>query len=167
MDIIIRNIKEDDLPDVIEIQINGWKNAYSGIIDDSFLNSMNKEKQLERRKQDYQKGYFIVAVQNNQIVGFSRYDDKIVSDDSEGYDSEIIALYVKPDIKGIGIGTKIINYIKNDLKQKGNKKMIIWCLKENFPSRKFYEKMGGTIVNEHYITFGEKKYPEVAFGFEL
>lgn len=167
MDIIIRNIKEDDLPDVVDIQINGWKTAYKGIIDDEFLSSMNKEKQIERRKQDYQKGYFIVALQNNQIVGFSRYDNNAVSEDSEGFDSEIIALYVKPEIKGMGIGTQMINYIKNDLKQKGNKKMIIWCLKENHPSRHFYEKMGGSLVNEHYITFGEKEYPEVAFGFEL
>lgn len=167
MNIFIRNIIEDDLPEVIDIQIQGWKTAYKGIIDDNFLNSMNKEKQLERRKKDYQNGHFIVAILDNNIVGFARYDDKVVSSDSDNFDSEIIALYVKPDIKGNGIGSKMINYIKDDLRKKGNKKMIIWCLKENHPSRKFYEKMGGTLTNEHNITFGDKEYPEVAFGFEL
>ena len=61
----------------------------------------------------------------------------------------------------------MVKHIKNDLKKQGNKKMIIWCLKENQPSRKFYEKMGGILVNEHNISFGDKKYPEVAFGFEI
>ena len=40
MNIFIRNIIEDDLPEVIDIQIQGWKTAYRGIIDDAFLNSM-------------------------------------------------------------------------------------------------------------------------------
>lgn len=167
MNIFIRNIHEQDLPDVVDIQIQGWKTAYKGIIDDEFLNSMNKEKQLEKRKKDYQNGKFIVAVLNNEIVGFARYDNKAISEDSENFDSEIIALYVKPEIKGQGIGSAMVKHIKNDLKKQGNKKMIIWCLKENQPSRKFYEKMGGILVNEHNIIFGDKEYPEVAFGFEI
>lgn len=167
MNIIIRNVTEYDLPDVVDIQIKGWKTAYKGIIDDKFLNSMNKEKQIEKRKADYQNGYFIVAILDDKIVGFSRYDDKSVSEDSDGFDSEIIALYVRHDNKGMGIGSQMLNYVRDDLKTKGKRKMIIWCLKDNHPSRKFYEKMGGTLVNEHNITFGEKEYPEVAYGFEI
>ena len=37
MDIIIRNIKFDDIPNVVDIQINGWLSAYRGIIDDNYL----------------------------------------------------------------------------------------------------------------------------------
>lgn len=43
-DIIIRNINEKDIPSVADIQVNVWKTAYKGIIDDIILNSMNKEK---------------------------------------------------------------------------------------------------------------------------
>lgn len=42
--IIIRNIEEKDIPRVVDIQIDGWKTAYKGIIDDSILNSMDRDK---------------------------------------------------------------------------------------------------------------------------
>ncbi len=29
-DIIIRNIKEEDIPSVVDIQISGWKTVYKG-----------------------------------------------------------------------------------------------------------------------------------------
>ena len=90
-----------------------------------------------------------------------------MSEDGYGYDCEIVALYVKPTLKRHGIGKTMINYVKNDLKNKGKTKMILWCLKDNYPSRKFYEKMGGTIVGEHSIEIGEKSYEEVGFGYQL
>jgi len=65
------------------------------------------------------------------------------------------------------IGREFSNYVKNDLKNKGKNKLVIWCLKENYPSRKFYEKMGGVIIGEHNTTFGGKDYPEVGFGYDL
>lgn len=48
--IIIRNIEEKDIPSVVDIQINGWKSAYKGIIDDNVLNSMNRDERIEKRK---------------------------------------------------------------------------------------------------------------------
>ena len=45
--------------------------------------------------------------------------------------------------------------------------MIIWCLKENYSSRKFYEKMGGTIIGEKTINFGNKDYMEVGFLYNI
>ena len=45
--------------------------------------------------------------------------------------------------------------------------MIIWCLRDNYPSRKFYEKMGGTIVGEKDFIKSGKTFPEVGFLYEL
>ena len=50
MRITIRNISEEDIPQVVDIQVEGWRIAYKGIIDDEFLTSMDKEKQRERRR---------------------------------------------------------------------------------------------------------------------
>ena len=33
----VRNIKKEDIPQVVNIQICGWKSAYKGIIDDDIL----------------------------------------------------------------------------------------------------------------------------------
>ena len=78
-----------------------------------------------------------------------------------------MALYVNPELKRQGIGKALVNHIKKEFKKKGKTRMILWCLKENYPSRKFYEKMGGTIVGEHDKEIGEKLYPLVGYGYEL
>ena len=167
MQITIRNIIEEDIPAVVDIQIDGWRTAYKGIIDDEFLNSLDKEKQIERRKKDYKDGPFIVSIVNNEIVGFCRYYDSVLSEDGDNFDCELMALYVKPELKKQGIGKSMFDYVVDDLKAKEKTKMIIWCLKDNYPSRAFYEKMGGSIVGEHEIEIGGKAYQEVGFGYDL
>ena len=167
MNIIIRNVEEKDIPAVVDIQIEGWKSAYKEIIDEEVLNSMNREQKIIKMKKNFNERKCVVAEINNQVVGFCRYFNEVMSPDGENFDCEIMALYVKPELKHQGIGKTMVNYIKKEFKKNGKTKMILWCLKENYSSRKFYEKMGGTIVGEHCIEIGGKLYPEVGFGYEL
>ncbi len=167
-DIIIRNINENDIPSVAEIQVDGWKTAYKGIIDDIILNSMNKDEKIERFKSNYQKNGFIVAEFENKVVGFCRYsDNNEFTPDIQDIDCEITALYVKSDLKYNGLGTKLFQFVINEFKTKNKTKMILWCLKNNEPSKKFYTKMGGKIIKERRIEIGEKEYLEVGFEYNI
>ena len=64
------------------------------------------------------------------------------------YNAEIQILYVEPDLKGKGIGTKLFKTAKDFFIKNNMNHLIIWCLKGNQKSIKFYEKMGGKIVLE-------------------
>ena len=165
--LIIRDITIDDIPSVVDIQMNGWREAYKGIIDDDILDSMNRIDKIERMKNNYKDEPFVVAVLDNEVVGFCRYayDNHYCPD--YPVDCEIVALYVKPELKYQGIGTKMFNYVVNEFKKINKKRMIIWCLRDNYPSRKFYEKMGGIIIGEKDFIKGDKGYPEVGFLYEL
>ena len=163
-----RNIEEKDIPDVVNIQIDGWKSAYKGIIDDSVLNSMNRNERIEKRKNDYKENGFIIAELNNKAVGFCRYtDSNIFTRDISDIDCELLALYVKPSLKYNGIGTKLFQFVINDFKSKNKTNMILWCLKDNEPSKKFYIKMGGEIIKERTIEIGGKEYLEVGFLYNI
>lgn len=166
--IIIRNIKEKDIQSVVDIQIDAWKTAYKGVIEDNVLNSMNRDERIEKRRKDYKENGFIVAELNNQVVGFCRYIDsnKFTLDISD-IDCELLALYVKPELKYNGIGTKLVQFVMNEFKNKNKTKMILWCLKDNEPSKKFYTKMGGEIIKERVIEIGEKEYLEVGFRYNI
>lgn len=167
-DITIRNIEEKDIPDVVNIQIDGWKSAYKGIIDDSVLNSMNRNERIEKRRNDYKENGFIIAELNNKAVGFCRYtDSNIFTRDISDIDCELLALYVKPSLKYNGIGTKLFQFVINDFKSKNKTNMILWCLKDNEPSKKFYIKMGGEIIKERTIEIGGKEYLEVGFLYNI
>ena len=166
--ILIRNVIEKDIPNVADIQVNGWKRAYKGIIDDAILNAMNKEEKIESFKMNYQKNGFIVAELENKVVGFCRYiDNNEFTPDMQDIDCEITALYVKPNLKYNGIGTKLFQFVTNEFKSKNKTTMILWCLKDNEPSKKFYTKMGGEIIKEREIEIGEKSYCEVGFMYNI
>ncbi len=167
-EIQIRKIKKEDLPSVVDIHIRGWRNAYQNIIDQAYLDSLNPEEILKKREKDYQENGFIVAVKREEIVGFCRFrteqpEHEITLDE----DCELLAIYVKPEEKYRGIGTKMFQFVVEEMKKQKRKKMILWCLKENQKARKFYEKMGGTLGKEKMLKKGDKTYPEVSFLYSL
>lgn len=166
--VIIRKIKEKDISSVVDIQIKGWKVAYKGIIDDNTLNTMNRDERIAKIKKDYKENGVIVAESNNEVVGFCRYVDsnKFTQDMSE-IDCELLALYVKPELKYNGIGTKLFRYVIGEFKNKNKTKMILWCLKDNEPSKKFYKKMGGEITRERTVKIEKKNYYEEGFIYNI
>ena len=72
------------------------------------------------------------------------------------------------DKLGNGIGKKLVEYVKADLKNKNKTKMVIWCLEKNQNARKFYEKMGGNLLSdEKYFEKEGKKYKEVGYVYNI
>jgi len=166
--IIIRNVTEEDIPAVVDIKINGWKEAYRDIIDNDFLNGLDKKERIEKWKQNYNQGGFIVAVIESEIVGFCRYVyDNTFSPEMLDIDCELLAIYVKPELKNKGIGRQMFEYIVKEFKEKKKTKMILWCLKDNEASKEFYKKMGGKIIQEKLNKIGDKEYEEVGFIYGI
>lgn len=165
-DFIIREMKEEDIPSVADIQITGWKTAYRGIIDDDYLDTINRNEIIERRKKGYKQNRFIVAEWNQEIVGFCWFiDDNSFTPNEMDIDCEIIALYVRPDLKYQGIGTNLFQYAMSEFKNINKTKMVVWCLKNNEPAKMFYTKMGGKIAKEKIVEIGGKNYSEAGFLF--
>ena len=68
--IIIRNATIDDIERIADIKIEGWQTAYRGIIDDEFLDSMDRAKEIEKRRNNVENGVnIIVAEKDKNIVG--------------------------------------------------------------------------------------------------
>lgn len=164
---IIRNVTEKDLPDVVDIQIAGWRTAYRSIIDDEILDTINREERLARRRKDWRDTGFIVAEKDGEVVGFCRYIDNNSYSSDYDVDCELMAIYLRPDVKRQGIGCKLFNYVADEFRRQGKKKMILWCLKDNQASRRFYEAMGGTLGGEKTFETGGKSFPEIAYLYDL
>lgn len=165
--LLIRTIKYEDIEQIVDINIKAWKKEYKGIIDDEILNNLNRQEKIKKWKKSYNKGNVIVAEESGTILGYCRYDDRAVYENTD-IDSEIIAIYVDCDKLGNGIGRKLVEYVKNDLKNKNKTKMVIWCLEKNQNARKFYEKIGGNLISdEKYFEKDGKKYKEVAYVYNI
>jgi ribosomal protein S18 acetylase RimI-like enzyme len=158
------------LPSVVDIKIKGWKCAYKGIIDDKYLDNLNNEYEtmIKKMEQNYMTNGFIIAEANGEVVGFCRYIfDNSFSPELENADCELCAMYVREDLKYYGIGTKMFRFVVNKFKEKNKTKMILWCLKDNEPAKKFYIKMGGKIIKERKVNLGDKQYQECCFEYDI
>ena len=160
--------KKNDIEQIAIIKVNGWKNAYTDIVDNEYLNNMSVDKEVNSYSNKYSLNDIYVAVLNDEVVGFCRvYDyDKSEFEDSE-IDCEIREIYVRPDIKGMGIGSKLFNYVLNHFKTINKRKLYLGVFENNYKSRRFYEKMGGILWKNGYLEIKEIEYPTVSYLYKL
>lgn len=159
--LIIRKATSADAGQIAEIVVEDWKNAYRGIIDDEYLDSMSVEQRYQIELQRYQK--YMVAVDEKEVLGFSWNEIA----DSEDSDCEIVALYVRYGKRKSGIGRALFQNAIDFFGALGKKKMIIWCLKENDAARKFYEKMGGQAYKTSTHKWGNREYDMISYLYRL
>jgi ribosomal protein S18 acetylase RimI-like enzyme len=62
------------------------------------------------------------------------------------YDAELMSLFIASDIRGHGVGTKLMNMATELASTKlGAKTCFTWCVDDE-ASREFYRKCGGTVI---------------------
>ena len=62
-DIIIRNATIEDIEKIADIKIEGWQTAYRGIIDDDFLDNMDRKKEIEKKRKNIDNGVNIIVAE--------------------------------------------------------------------------------------------------------
>lgn len=166
--IIIRKAETNDIEEIVNIKVDGWKTAYDGLIDSEILDTMDINKEIDSYTNHYSLDNVFVAESSGEILGFCRvYDyDNSPYEDKE-IDCEIREIYVRPDIKRMGIGSKIFNYVLNYFAKKGKVKLYLGVFENNYKSRSFYEKMGGMFYKKDNLTIKGKSYSTVLYTFNL
>ncbi len=166
--LIIRNATINDIDRIAKIKVDGWKNTYSNIIDSSILNNLSIEKEKESYLNKYSLNDVFVVENNEDILGFCRvYDYEESPYEDKDIDCEIREIYVRTDLKRMGIGGKLFTFILNHFKNKGKNKLYLGVFEDNYNSRKFYEKMGGSLYKKDSLTINGKDYPTVSYLYDL
>ena len=160
-EIIIRNAEKEDVRQIAEILVEDWQKAYRGIMDDAFLDAMNVSKRYEVEGKRYQK--YVVAADGNEILGYAWLEASA----DEPADCEVVALYIRYAKRNHGIGKRLMQYAVHHFREIGKKTMIVWCLKENGESRKFYEKVGGKEFRTGSHHWGGKEYEMISYLYDL
>ena len=159
--IIVRKAEKEDVMQISEILVEDWQKAYRGIIADDFLDSMSAENRYEIEVRRYDK--FLVAADGDEILGYAWLE----AAGDETADCEIIALYVRYAKRNNGIGKLLMQHAVRYFRETGKKKMIIWCLRENHESRRFYEKVGGKEFRTGSHNWGGKEYEMISYLYDL
>ena len=161
-DITIRKATKNDSAEMASVHIASWKETYRGVIDEDFLDILD----IDQRKEEWDRGF-----KNNHLVAFvSIHQGAIVGFIAGGpprnfrgdFDSEIYAIYLLKKFQRRRIGYKMYQaFVLNLLADK----ILVWVLRDN-PSKVFYEKVGGSIIDQKNISIGGKTLVELAYSIE-
>ena len=144
-----RKAKLNEAETIAHLHAKSWQTAYRGILTDAFLDNdvfNNRLKVWTERLGKREKNRFIcVAVEKDTLKGFVC----VYGNDDAQWGALIDNLHVLPDLKGQGIGKRLMQEAAKWVFEKYKKPdFYLWVYKENHASRGFYERMGGENVEE-------------------
>jgi ribosomal-protein-alanine N-acetyltransferase len=119
-------MQPSDIKDILEIECNSFATPWSEL---SFLNEMTNLQSITK-----------VAVSVNNVIGY--ICTKYILD--EGH---ILNLAVLHDFRRQGVATTLMNYVLNELKEKGCRFLYLEVRVSNQTAIKFYERFGFRIVS--------------------
>lgn len=146
----IRLLVEKEIDEMTELYVKSWRATYKGIIPDKILNTITVEKFNKIWKEYITKennGIF-GAFENDVFLGFGAFTPDEEMEDTLYLDS----LHIKDGYKGKGVGTKIINHLKEYAKEKGYKGVSVSIMSGNDRARNLYTKLGAIHLN-YYINY--------------
>lgn len=161
----IRRATPDDAAGIAKVQVQGWHEAYPGIVPDSVLNGLDVTDRTARWQKIFAENSerstaFVAEMPADGIVGFAHCSP--LRSPEEGKGGEITAIYVLQSAQRRGIGRELFGSAAAFLQSHAMSELTAWVLAENWPARRFYEALGGAVSAEKTVTIGQPM-PEVAY----
>jgi len=139
---MIRFATTADANRIAEIHVATWRDAYRGIVPDSFLASMSVEEHVARWRGRIEANAKLVFVHEHEgrIDGFvSMGAGRDVDAKTDG---EIYALYIASESWRNGIGRALMEKAEEELQSRGLNRIVLWVLGRNDRARRFYGSVG-------------------------
>ena len=164
----IRLARLEDACGIAKVHVDSWRSTYKGLIADEFLAALSYEGRTQIWSQyltNPNGGFLYVAEAGpGDMAGFVSAGPERGGD--QDYRGELYALYLLQQAQRQGLGRKLVDLVMHELCGRGFSSMLLWVLKDNLPSRKFYEAMGRVTLREKPIEIGRQIYIEVAYGWK-
>ena len=180
-DYVLREPSAADVAALAEVHWASWENAYRGVCDDAWLDSLTRQTfeayhrpLLTAAALDPARP-FVVATRGERVVGFARggptrattpTGDPLPDGFADRWSAELYAIYVHPSEQGRGAGRTLFDHLVFALHERGHGSMCLWVLSGNTASRRFYEHRGGVLLPDVApITLGNRRYDQSAYGW--
>lgn len=166
----IRMARPADAAAVARVYVSAWQDCYPGLMPFPLLTAMSERGQSARWLKTIAGGgteSVLVAEQTDtdgpgSIIGMACFGP--ARDIGVGFEGEIYALYVAPNLYGCGVGRALLKGCFMALSMAGQSSAVIWAHAQT-PARFFYEAMGGKPVAERITRVMGEKVPETAYGW--
>ena len=118
------------------VHCTSWQEAYRGIVNDRYLDTMTVEATTARARQFPENT--LVAKDKEKVVGFAVYGPSRDEDLNDA--GEVVAIYVLSEYYGRKVGYRLMNEAVSRLS--GYKTVFVWVFEKNKRAIDFYHKYG-------------------------
>lgn len=164
----IRRAEVGDALGIARVHIESWKETYTGIISQGYLESLKVEDRIglweKSLSQTSQVSPVFVALNTeNKIVGFASYGKERTGKFTA--DGELYAIYILKKYQREKLGLKLLQAGVNELLEQNYTSMLVWVLEEN-KSRKFYESLLAVKTSVETDKIAGKEVVELAYVWD-
>lgn len=147
MHINFRTLNESDIDEVQEVATTSWNDTYKETIPLHVqMRYLHEAYSKQALRQQMIHSHFFIAETKNKIVGFANFSLVNINGTTE-----LGALYLRPNYKGKGIGTLLLEESLNYIPHVKN--VVVYVEKHNKRAQDFYLRKGFIYEKEDKETF--------------
>ncbi|WP_350292719.1 GNAT family N-acetyltransferase [uncultured Croceitalea sp.] len=166
--LVYRNANKNDVESVAKLHAKSWQENYKDSFSQDFLTNKVYEDRIAvwtwRLENPQKNQSVILAEDSGQLVGFIC----VYFEHDKNYGTLLDNLHVNSKSKGKGIGTNLISRIVSDMKTKGlTTGLYLWVLDNNISAIKFYENLGGLMIEKvEGSDIGDKSFLKLRYFWD-
>jgi ribosomal protein S18 acetylase RimI-like enzyme len=171
VDYSIRRAALADAAALAQVHDATWRETYVGLMSEEMLDALTADARTEawERILSGRSSYLAttyVADRSGELVAFgSCGEQRDAAFREEGYGGEIAAVYVLKTDQRRGLGTRLMQTMMTDLRERGLTSFTLWMPRENIPARSLYEALGGRLIGRRTLNREQGALAEVAYGW--
>lgn len=148
--ITIRRAVPADAEAVARVRIDGWRQAYKGLVPQPSLDALSVEASVPLWQRVLaapgdRAGVF-VAVGESGVVGFAAANR--LDEPKHGCDAELTGVYLAREVQRRGLGRRLVGTVAAERAAHGATAMLAWVLAGSSAARRFLEALGAELVVE-------------------
>lgn len=165
----IREARFSDAEAIAQVQFQAWKSAYSGIMPDEFIDSMDMaiyRSNWQRALKHAGPGRYLVAVNDDGLLGFSVFGPARDTDLGGEHSAELVGINVKPTVWLSGVGTALLREVVKETSA-SYQALYLWVAKQNVRAIQFYESHGFSLEGKEKTEASHANVEEIRYVLPL
>jgi ribosomal protein S18 acetylase RimI-like enzyme len=154
---VIRRARAQDGPALARFHTAAWNDAYRGLVPDETIDAWTPDRR-ERQWSAWlasDEHVALVAERQDELLGLALAGWN--ENPAFTHRAKLVALYVRNDCQGSGIGRALVAAAAKHLTARGYAKMSLYVLHSN-PARGFYERLGGIHLGDREVEIDGQRW---------
>lgn len=145
-----RDARSDEYATIAELQIESWRSAYRGILPDRYLDHdiLAERRAFWRHAARVRSPGLMVLVidAGGSLAGFV----SVARGADPGFDATIQNLHVRPQLRGRGLGRRLLAGVTERLLATAATSVCLWVYDCNHGALRFYHRLGAVVDARGY-----------------